>query len=103
MAKYFGKIGYLETVETSPDVWEEVLTERIYYGDVVRNTKRWENGVGLNDNLTIANTISIVSDAYAERHFFAIKYAEWMGSKWEVTSVEPQRPRLILTLGGVYK
>lgn len=102
MARYHGKIGYAETVETSPDVWEATIIEREYYGDVIRNTRRWENGESLNDNLTISNTISIVADDYAYGHFAFIRYIEWLGNRWKVSSVEVQRPRLILQIGGVY-
>jgi len=102
MAKFYGTVGYVETVETAPSVWDEQTIERQYYGDVVKNTKRYEKGEGLNDNLNVNNTISIVADAYAEQHFFAIRYVEWMGARWKVSNVDVQRPRLILSLGGVY-
>lgn len=104
MAKFYGKVGYIETAETPPgsEIWEEVKTERCYYGDVLRNTKRWERGESLNDDLDVSNKISIVADPYAYQHFFAIRYVSWMGSLWKVTSVEVERPRLILSIGGVY-
>lgn len=102
MAKFYGKIGYAESKETALDVWQDVITERMYTGDVQRNTRRWEGGEGLNDNLNISNLISIVADAFAYQNFHSIRYIEWMGSKWKVTNVEVQRPRLILTIGGVY-
>lgn len=102
MARYYGRIGYAETVETSPGVWTEVLTERHYYGDVLRNSRRWENGESLNDNLVISNSISIVADDYAYQHLAFIRYVEWMGNLWKPSSVEVQRPRIILQIGGVY-
>ena len=102
MAKFYGVIGYAETKETAPGVWREVITERSYYGDVIRNTRRWESSEHLNDDLNVNNLISIVADAYANENFFAMRYITWMGSKWKVTNVEVQRPRLILTIGGLY-
>lgn len=102
MAKYFGRIGYAETVETVPGIWEEVIQERQYYGDVIRNARRWENGESLNDNLIVSNSISIVADDYAYQHFAYIRYVEWMGVLWKPSSVEVQRPRIILQIGGVY-
>lgn len=102
MAKYYGRVGYAETVETSPGVWEEVLAERKYYGDVIRNSRRWENGESLNDNLTVNNSISIIADDYAYKHFAFIRYVEWMGCLWKPSNVEVQRPRIILQIGGVY-
>jgi hypothetical protein len=102
MAKYFGRIGYAETVETRQGIWEEVIQERQYYGDVIRNARRWENGESLNDNLVVSNSISIVADDYAYQHFAFIRYVEWMGVLWKPSSVEIQRPRIILQIGGVY-
>jgi hypothetical protein len=102
MAKYYGKIGYAEMDEKSPGVNVEVFTERHYYGDVIRNVRKLEKGIGLNDDVEVNNSISIVADPYAYQHFFAIRYAEWMGVLWKVTNVEVQSPRLLLTIGGVY-
>jgi len=102
MAKFYGVIGYSVTEETSPGVWTESITERNYYGDVIRNTRRWQSGEGLNDNLTINNIISIVADPFAYQHFHAIRYIKWMGTSWKIDNIEVQRPRLILTIGGVY-
>lgn len=103
MAKFSGIIGYVVSVETTPGVWgEDVITELRYKGDVLRNTKRVESGEGLNDNININNLISIVANTYAYNNYFAIKYVKWMGAVWKVTNVEVQRPRLILTLGGIY-
>ena|SRR5215204_2984832 len=102
MAKFNGKVGYGETVENAQGVFEDVITEITYFGDVIRNTRRLRDGEKVNDDLSVGNSISIVADAYASEHFFAIRYVEWAGSLWKVTEVEVQRPRLLLRLGGVY-
>lgn len=100
--RFFGEVGYGESTETSPGVWEFVITERNYRGDVVRNTRRLESGETLNDNILVNNSISIVADDHANEHFFKIKYVVWQGIRWTVSSVEVKPPRLILNLGGVY-
>ena len=102
MPKYYGTIGFVETKETVPDVWTEEITEREYSGDVIRIQKRWQGSEHLNDDLTISNKLSILSDPYAYNNFHSIRYATWMGAKWKVTSVEVAYPRLLLDLGGVY-
>lgn len=102
MAKWFGKIGYAETVETKPGVWEEKITPREYYGDLLRNSRRLQSTDQVNDDINISNEISIVADPYANEHFYAMRYAEFSGAKWKITNVEVQYPRLILTLGGVW-
>lgn len=102
MAKYFGRIGFAETVETEQSVHTEQITEREYYGDLTRITRQLQNTETLNDNINISNQLSIVSDPYAMEHFFSIRYATYSGAKWKVTNVEVEYPRLILSLGGVY-
>lgn len=104
--RFFGKVGYGVSVE-DPDqngVWEDTITERSYYGDVVRNHRRLTTGVQaeINSDLTISNSIEIVADPYALENFFAIRYVEWSGRLWIVTDIEARPPRLILQLGGVY-
>lgn len=103
MAKYYGAIGFVETVETAPGVWTEKITERKYAGDLNRISHRFQQTDKVNDDVTINNELSIVADLYAYDHFYAMRYAEFMGAKWKITNVDAsQRPRLILTLGGVY-
>lgn len=102
MAKYFGRIGYAEQVETVPGVWEEKIVEREYYGDVVRNIRRLENSQDLNDNINVSMEISIVADPYAIQNFHAMRYLEYLGSLWKIGNVEVNYPRLVLSIGGVY-
>ena len=102
MAKFYGIIGYAEQVETVPGVYSEEITERPYYGDLIRNTRRYESASQLNDNLNIANEISIIADPFAYQNFHAMRYVEFMGAKWKITSAEPAYPRIILSIGGVY-
>lgn len=102
MARFNGRVGYGESVQTAPGVWVDQITEREYYGDVIRNTRKLSEGENLNKDLSVTNQISIVADAYANDHFFAIRYVEWAGALWTVNTVEVQRPRLILWLGEVY-
>lgn len=100
--KFYGKVGYAVQEETSQDVWEEKITEHTYKGDIIGNSKQTVSGENINNNVNVNNQISIVADPFAYEHFFGIRYIEWMGSLWTVTSVKIQRPRLILTIGGLY-
>ena len=102
MAKWYGVIGYADTVEVEPGIWDEQVTERPYYGELIRNTRRLQTTDKVNDDLTISNQISIVSDPYAINNFHAMKYAVLWGTKWKITSGEVQYPRLVLEVGGVY-
>lgn len=102
MAKFYGPIGYAVTVETRPGVWEEQITERPYYGDLIRNTRRLQSSETLNDDISVANEISIVADPFANENFYLMRYVGFMGAKWKISNVDVQYPRLILTIGGVY-
>ena len=102
MAKFYGVIGYVETVEIEPGVWEETIVERPYYGDLTRNTSGFQSSGGVNDDININNNISIVADPYAYENFYQMRYVVLEGAKWRITNVEVNRPRLILTVGGIY-
>ena len=102
MAKYYGSVGFAETKEIRPGVWKPDITERKYYGDIIQNIRKLESSDQVNDDINVSNRLSIVSDPYAYQNFHAIRYAEFMGTRWKVSNVEVQYPRLILTLGGVW-
>jgi len=105
MPRFYGPIGFAKAVEGEGEregIMENTVIERNYYGDVLRNTRRWEGGTDIHDNLRINNQISIVADDYAYDHYSAMKYCKWMGAYWKVTNVEVQIPRLLLTIGDVY-
>lgn len=106
MAKFSGMIGFSASTEGAGEqegvVVSSPVEEKPYYGDVLENNRRWENGSDIQDDLTINNQISIVGNTFAYEHFFAMKYVRWMGTCWKITSVKVQRPRLLITIGGVY-
>lgn len=102
MAKFYGIIGYGTTVETKSGVWDEVITERPYYGDVFKLSRKLQGSDKINDDINISNEISILADPFAYENFHTMKYIVYMGAKWKVTSVEVKYPRLLLSTGGVY-
>lgn len=102
MARFCGKVGYAISEETAPGVWEPTIVERTYYGDTVRNKSMWQQSQGLNDDINISTDISILADAFAYQNFSNIRYVEFMDAKWRVTTATPERPRITLTLGGLY-
>jgi hypothetical protein len=104
MGKFYGKIGYADTVENPPDsgVWRSEITERFYYGEIGRSSRRLQTAGQVNDDIVISNEISIVADKFAYDQFHKMKYVEYLGVKWKIANVEIQPPRLILTTGGVY-
>jgi hypothetical protein len=102
MAKFYGTIGYAETVETKPGVHKEQIVEKQYFGDLLRISRRLQSTDQLNDNVNVGHEISIVADPYANQHFHTMRYVEFSGAKWKITNVQVQYPRLILSVGGLY-
>lgn len=104
MAKYYGAIGYSETVQESEgsDIWVGKITERNYYGELTRNTSKFQTSDSVNDDTNINTEISIVADPYAIQNFRYMRYIEFMGTRWKINAVEVKYPRLILSIGGVY-
>lgn len=100
--KWSGKIGFVETKETRPGVWENVTTERNFYGDVIRDIRKNQSSGQVNDDINISNRISIVSNSFVRDNLSFMKYIEFMGAKWKITDVEVQYPRLVLTIGGLW-
>lgn len=104
MSKYYGKVGFMDAEKTdeNSDVFVEKIIEHPYYGDILEYGSRWQSGQYLIENRLLTIKISIVADPYAYEHFSTIKYVEYGGKKWEVTGIDIQRPRLILTIGDLY-
>ena len=100
--RFCGEVGYGESTETAPGVWENTIVEHQYRGDVNRSIKREQEGEKVHDDLKMNNSISVLADEYAYSHFFAIKYVVWQGQRWKVSAVQVTPPRLILNIGGLY-
>lgn len=103
MSKFYGVVGFVKTQETAPGVWESnYIDRREYSGEVQRHIVRYDAGQKVVSDVSMNNQISIVLDPYAMENFQYIKFVEYLGSAWKVTSVEVQYPRLILNIGEVY-
>lgn len=100
--KFHGNIGFSVSQETTLGVWTQVIKDVPYYGEFTKQVNKWTTGTEINDNASFSSQLSIVSDPFAINNFHSIKYVEYQGIKWKVTSVEIMRPRLLLTLGGEY-
>lgn len=102
MTKFFGEIGFTKTVEKAPGVFVDFTTSREYYGDIERQSRRWEPGENVNDDLVINNYVSILADDFAMENIGSMKWVLIQGSKWKIQSVEMMYPRIKITLGGVW-
>ncbi|MBQ0088385.1 MAG: hypothetical protein KBT27_03510 [Prevotellaceae bacterium] len=103
MTKFKGRVGYSVTEEIRPGVFaQECIKESTYYGDVEDPYIRHTSKEGINDDLAISHTISILVDPKSVDRAPNMRYVTYMGTRWNITGVQYKYPRLILTLGGVY-
>lgn len=101
--KFYGKIGYISSVEVTPGRYEEqVIAEPAVYGDVISYRRRLEGNDQQNKNIRLSNDISILMDPFMSEHFHEIRYVLWQNVRWEAASIQLEWPRLKITLGGVY-
>lgn len=102
MAKFYGKLGYAMTGETKPGVWVDQVIEKDAVGDFLTNRWQLESSGGVNDDINVNHTISVVMDPFATENWHLIKYVKFMGVAWKVKSAEVSYPRIKLLLGGEY-
>lgn len=101
--RYYGRVGFSTTMETAPGVWAPVEETRPYYGDVVRNRRRWsDRNDSSNRDISVDNSISVVSDEYMTRNLGNMAFIEWAGKKWRIASFAIDWPRVTIELGGLY-
>ena len=100
MARYCGMVGFSSTQETTPGVWEEVITERKYYGDISKDFRKNNSSDKVVKDISLGNLFSIVCDPFAFENLSFIKYIKYLGIAWTVESVEVQYPRLLISVGG---
>lgn len=101
MARFTGLVGYVTQEESTPGVWSPVESPKRMKGDIIRQSSS-QNGDKVNSDVTLNHRVSLLGDAYAFGNYYNIKWIMVDGVKWEVTSVEVQRPRLTVSLGGLW-
>ncbi len=104
MPKFSGLIGFwLDDLEEIPGYYNPLVEERHYKGDVLNETRRWENQDSQNEGFRLTTRISVISDIFLRKHWHSIKYIIMDGVKLKVTSIDLSRPpRIVLSIGGVY-
>lgn len=108
MAKFNGKIGFVETYEIMIDGvpsgrFKTETIEKEYKGDILQDYRRWsESTEKSNENVTINNRFSILIDSFISENLSYLKYIQYFGTKWIISSVDIQYPRMIITTGGIY-
>lgn len=102
MARYAGMIGFAISTETRPGHYDDVITEKPYFGDVIQGAAQDNVTDQINDELVADASIEVPMDSYVSVNIYAIRYVEYAGTKWKVTNRNPRGARVLLRLGGVY-
>lgn len=102
MTRFYGKVGFANEGSLVDGVWTEGVTERSYFGDVLTEVINPQPGDKVVSDIQVSHRIEVVADAYLMDNFVRVKFVEWSGVLWVATSATIQRPRVLLTLGGVY-
>lgn len=102
MAKFAGLVTYVTQVESRPGIWTDESISRLMRGDMLRKGSVGQNDDKVNSDISLNHRVSLVGDEYALNNYYDIKHIQLNGREWEVTSVEVQHPRLILTIGGLW-
>lgn len=100
--RYSGKFGYAVQTETSPGVWEDVITERDHLGDVIQRTEVLGSDSSVLPEYRTTTSISVLSDGTLKTNYQTLRYVWYMGKRWTVASAVLQPPRLIVYIGEVY-
>jgi hypothetical protein len=102
MAKFSGLVGYVTQEEQVPGVWSPVEKTAMMKGDVIRLSSTYQDNGKVNSDMSLNHRVSLIGDAYAFENYFKLKWVDFNGLRVEINSIEMQRPRIIITLGGVW-
>lgn len=102
MTRYLGFIGINRgAVETAPGIFTEVIDAIEVSGEMRQSRATWPQA-GMRDGVQLAHVLSIVAPEDSDVDFNEVVYIEWQNHKWAVTQIQYKRPRVELSLGGLY-
>lgn len=106
--KYKGLVGFVSQGETVPGVWSPIENPKMMKGDVISLSSSNGNGSRIadtgkvNDDVSLNHRVSLMGDTYAFDNYLKMKWIQIGNTKFEINSVEIRRPRLIVSIGGVW-
>lgn len=102
MSRFWGIIGLNRGfVETAPGVHTSNIEELEVDGEMRNLGARMPNA-GQRDGVKARHVLSIVTPEDSVVDFTEVVYIIWQTRKWAVVAIEYKRPRIELTLGGLY-
>lgn len=78
-----------------------MIDEVVVRGEL-RNVQASWSQQSMNDTVRARHVLSVVTPEKSTIDFNAVVYVVWFNQKWTVTSIQYKRPRVELTLGGLY-
>lgn len=100
--RYAGKIGFATRSEVSPGVWEDLITERDYIGEVIQRTERLESAESVIPQYRTTTSVSVLSDGVLKERYSDIRYVALHGTNWAIMSIIHKWPRLEIYIGEEY-
>lgn len=103
MARFSGHVGLrTDPVEVEPGIYDEGIEDRPITGDILLKPTRWSGGELSQDSVRANHEVSFIIPETTLSDFAEVVYVVWQNRKWSVTAIQYMRPRLKLTLGGLY-
>lgn len=102
MGRFAGYLGFVIDEEIKPGVFQPKAVEKFYKGTTKNIYRRWDQPQEVDDQLTLSEEITVVTNSYLLENIGALRYVVQYGTKWAVKSIHHDRPRLVITLGGEY-
>jgi hypothetical protein len=109
LAKFAGLVGYVTEEETIPGIWSIVEHTVMMRGDIIRaasdNMNDLKVGTSINkiySDIFLSHRVTLMGDQYAFDNYMRLQWVMINGKKWKASSVEIQRPRLIISIGRLW-
>jgi hypothetical protein len=102
MSRFSGLLGFVRTELSDGGIYNEVSTEIKAKGTFRKISSRVYSEQEVNASVRLANEISVIGNNEIFNHLNSLKYVVWKGTKWSVTTITLEPPRVIIVLGGVY-
>lgn len=97
--RFVGEVGFADTVETSPGIFEEQITPRRYRGTVTTDAHRLTVDDTVNGQIKTGAIISVLADKELLTRAFDVRWVMYLGVKWKPSYVDIRHPRVVFTLG----
>lgn len=94
-------VGFGSNQELEPGIYDDVLEEKTYYGEILENRRSFDQGTTLSGDVKITNQFSIMGNTYLFDNLEKIRYVRYRNQLWTVT-VDEGYPRVTFNLGGLY-